>query len=193
MVGVLITIVFFVIIITILFVVDSNNKQNKSFTEYENEPNDICLLRRYLNNNRDIVEHIIEVQNKFPNEKIIDTINAHYLLFRCLYNDIWECDGIKKIGDGAISYEQSWNQMHADNNKLYIFDATNHYIYNIYFLIKKIVAFNDIPQPIEAFKCVQIYDKVISITYGEYCRFEEKRTIYTNGKYKSLYIYNPLL
>lgn len=96
MVGVLITIVFFVIIITILFVVDSNNKQNKSFTEYENEPNDICLLRRHLNNNRDIVEHIIEVQNKFPNEKIIDTINAHYLLFRCLYNDIWECDGIKK-------------------------------------------------------------------------------------------------
>lgn len=186
MVGVLITIVFFVIIITILFVVDSN----ESFTEHENEPNDICLLRNHLNNNRDIVEHIIEVQNKFPNEKIIDTINAHYLLFRCLYDDISECDGTKKIGGAIISYEKWWH-LRCNDDKLFIFDGTDHYIYVIYFLIKKIVAFNNVPKPIKDFKCVQIYDKTISISYCTYHRFEEKKIVYVNGKYKSFYIYNP--
>lgn len=189
MIAALIIIISIGIFVTILLVMNNNEKtfDKYEFDKYENEPNDVYLLRKHLNDERNIVERVIEVQNKFPNEKIIDTINAHYLLFRRLYNDIDRCGGVT-----TISYEYWWD-VRYDDDKLYIYDNTNYFIYIIYFLIKKIVAFNNIPKPIKDFKCVQIYDETISIEYNTYHRFEEKKTIYTNGKYKSFYIYNPNL
>lgn len=172
----------------LFFVIDTNAKNdNKKMEKIEGETDELYLLRNHLNNDEFMIDCILDVQNKFPNEKIISTINTHFLLFRSLYDNVSSYDKTTKYGFYPITQD-----LFDDEECPY--PTINSFIYATYLLTKKIYASHDIPKPISFFHHIQLYGKDVYVQYNLYChKFEEKKVVYNEGKYERFYIYNPFL
>lgn len=184
MIAALIIIISIGIFVTILLVMNNNKKP---FDKHENEPDNVYLLRNRFCNDEFMMDCILEIQNKFPNEKIIDTINTHFLLFRSLYDNVISYDKTTKYGFYPITQDLFYDEESPH-------PTINSFIYATYLLTKKISASHDTPKPIVFFHHIQLYGEDVYVQYNLYChKFEEKKVVYNEGKYERFYIYNPFL